>query len=73
MLNNYEFADGQVRIVKTLYYPESFKGSVHFKPIINEIYTKRKQFKGQPEERFFKILNEVLPGHFERRSYYGGF
>ena len=73
MTNNYEFANNKVNIVSTMYYPKSFKGSVYFKPIINEIYTKRKQFKGQPEERFFKILNEVLPGHFERRSYHGGF
>lgn len=73
MLRNYEFKDNYVGICSTLYYPNSFKGSEWFKPIVDEIYTKRKQYKGQPEERFYKILNEVLPGHFERRSYYGGF
>lgn len=73
MIRNYEFKNNYIGICSTLYYPESFKGSEWFKPIVDEIYTKRKKYKGQPEERFFKILNEVLPGHFERRSYYGGF
>ena len=73
MLNNYEFKDNYIGVVATLYYPNSFSGKEWFKPIVDEIYTKRKAFKGQPEERFFKILNEVLPGHFERRNYFGGF
>ena len=73
LLKNYEFKDNYVGICSTLYYPDSFKGSEWFKPIVDEIYSKRKKYKGQPEERFYKILNEVLPGHFERRSYYGGF
>lgn len=73
MIRNYEFKDNYIGICSTLYYPDFFKGSEWFKPIVDEIYMKRKKYKGQPEERFFKILNEVLPGHFERRSYYGGF
>ena len=73
MIRNYEFKDNYIGICATLYYPNAFKGSEWFKPIVDEIYTKRKLYKGQPEERFYKILNEVLPGHFERRSYYGGF
>lgn len=73
MIRNYEFKDNYIGICATLYYPNTFKGSEWFKPIVDEIYKKRKFYKGQPEERFYKILNEVLPGHFERRSYYGGF
>lgn len=72
MRENYEFKDG-IHIASTLYYPMSFEGSKWFKPIVDEIYTKRKKYKGQPEERFYKILNEILPGHFERRTYHGGF
>ena len=73
MFENYEFKDNYIGIVATLYYPNYFSGKEWFKPIVDEIYTKRKAFKGQPEERFFKILNEVLPGHFERCNYPGGF
>ena len=73
MANNYEFKDNAISVVETLYYPNSFSGKDYFKPIVDEIYNKRKVFKGEPEERFFKIMNEVLPGHFERRTYYGGF
>lgn len=73
MINNYEFKDNYIGICATLYYPQYFKGSEWFKPIVDEIYQNRKKYKGKPEERFYKILNEVLPGHFERRSYYGGF
>lgn len=69
---NYEF-DNNLEITHTIYYERSFKGSKYFKPIIEEIYSKRLAFKGQPEERFYKILNEVLPGHFERTEYEGGF
>ena len=73
MIRNYEFKDDYIGICSTLYYPDHFKGQDWFKPLVDEIYSKRKQYRGQPEERFYKILNEVLPGHFERRSYYGGF
>lgn len=72
LLENYEF-DNSIAIKYTIYYEGTFKGSKHFKPIIEEIYNKRIAFKGQPEERFFKIMNEVLPGHFERTEYDGGF
>lgn len=72
-MENYEFQDNIIRVAATFYYPNSFSGSEYFAPVVQEIYEKRKLYKGQPEERFFKILNEVLPGHFERRGYYGGF
>lgn len=73
MMNNYEFKDDEINIVSTMYYPNYFEGETYFKPLVEEIYSHRKEHKGQPEERFYKILNEILPGHFERRTYYGGF
>lgn len=69
---NYELAD-KINIVGTLYYQDSFAGSDFFGSTIDEIYNQRLKYKGQPEERFYKILNEVMPGHFERRTYHGGF
>lgn len=73
MLENYEFKDNEVRIAATLYYPDTFSGAEYFGSTIDEIYENRLKYKGQPEERFFKILNEVMPGHFERRTYHGDF
>lgn len=73
LLDNYEFKDDCVSIAATLYYPDRFSGAEYFGASIDEIYNNRLRFKGQPEERFYKILNEVMPGHFERRTYHGDF
>ena len=69
--DNYELKD--FAIVSTLYYPESFKGEDEFKKLIYECYIKRKNNKGKAAERFYKMLNEIIPGNFQRTVYFGSF
>lgn len=69
---NYEF-DGPIRVVFTLYWPKCFSGATWFAPLIKDIYNMRKKFKGQPQERLYKKLNEILPGRFEMTVCGGGF
>lgn len=69
--DNYELQN--FSIVSTLYYPESFKGKDEFADLIYYCYEHRNKNKGRPEERFYKMLNEIIPGNFQRTVYFGSF
>lgn len=73
-LQNYEVdVPFEELIDETLYWSHSIDGATYFKPLVDILYTKRKQFKGKPQQRLYKKLLEVLPGHFEMVEYSGGF
>lgn len=71
--DNYELSD-DFAINETLYYPSKpINGKEKFQSLVNSIYNGRKQYKGKAKARFYKTLNEILPGYFEKTQYDFGF
>lgn len=71
LMANYDLKDFYV--VRTFYYDRCFDGSDQFNDLVNIMYNKRKLFKGKPQGRLYKQLNEIIPGHFEMSEYVGDF
>lgn len=55
-----------IEIIETFYYTGTVHGNNVFGEFIDEVYQYRKQTTGAIK-RFYKLLNEYLPGSFERR------
>lgn len=70
-MENYDVKE--LFVLNTMYYSFSFDGNIYFKGLVDHIYSKRLEYKGKPQERFYKVLNEILPGHFEMSEYFGDF
>lgn len=68
---NYECVN--FKIWETLAYERGLDGKTYFKPLIDEVYNGRIKYKGTPKARFYKTLNEVMAGYFERRKYNSDF
>lgn len=66
---NYELKN--FRIFQTLVYDGEIDGKTYFKPLVDEIYNGRIKYKGTAKARFYKTLNEMLPGYFERTYNFG--
>lgn len=73
LFNNFEVdPKNPLEIDETFRYNRSVDGALIFGNFIDEIYKKRMNSEGSIK-RFFKMLNEYLPGSFERRGDDGGF
>ena len=73
LMNNFLVdPDNPIEIDETFRYNRSVDGSLIFGEFIDEIYKKRQQSEGSIK-RFYKMLNEYLPGSFERRADNGGY
>lgn len=67
LLNNFEVDPKHpIEIDETFYYKRSISGGIIFGDFIDKVYEKRKQAEGSLK-RFYKMLNEYLPGSFERK------
>lgn len=55
-----------IEIDETFYYCQSITGNLLFGSFIDEVYERRKASTGSVR-RFYKMLNEYLPGSFERK------
>lgn len=55
-----------IEIDETFYYCQSINGNIIFGKFIDEVYERRKASTGSVK-RFYKMLNEYLPGSFERK------
>lgn len=66
VLENFDVdPNAPIEIVETFYYNEYVSGKQLFGSFIETIYKKRKKTSGAIK-RFYKLLNEYLPGSFER-------
>ena len=63
--------DHPIEIDETFRYVHSIDGAMAFGQFIDDIYKKRQTATGSVK-RFYKMLNEYLPGSFERRTDIGG-
>lgn len=73
LFNNFVIdPDNPIEIDETFRYNRSVDGALVFGGFIDDIYKKRQNSEGSIK-RFFKMLNEYLPGSFERRGEDGGF
>lgn len=67
LLNNFEVdPENPIEIDETFYYTRTVSGSIVFGSFIESVYKKRKETEGSIK-RFYKMLNEYLPGSFERK------
>lgn len=74
LLENFEVKD--LEIVATLYYDKSFDGKKAFGSVADEFYKGRLEATANHQasvKRFYKKMNEILAGYFERTTYEGKF
>ena len=68
LLNNFDVdPDNPLEIDETFYYDGTVSGQMMFGDFIDQTYAERQRAENPAVKRFYKMLNEYLPGSFERK------
>lgn len=74
ILNNFDVdPENPLEIDETFYYDGTVSGQMMFGDFIDTVYANRQEATNPAVKRFYKMLNEYLPGSFERKVEDGRF